>query len=51
MWAVFRIEWELVHKGLGHARAALGAGASEADELDAEELQPLGEAHSKHLDD
>ena len=47
MWAVFRIEWELVHKGLGHARAA----ASEADDLDAEELQPLGEAHSKHLDD
>ena len=47
VWAVFRIEWELVHKGLGHARAA----ASEADDLDAEELQPLGEAHSKHLDD
>ena len=45
VWAVFRIEWELVHKG--HARAA----ASEADDLDAEELQPLGEAHSKHLDD
>ena len=45
VWAVFRIEWELVHKG--HARAA----ASESDDLDAEELQPLGEAHSKHLDD
>ena len=50
MWAVFRIEWELVHKGLGHARAAASE-ADLADELDAEELQPLGEAHSKHLDD
>jgi hypothetical protein len=46
VWAVFRIEWELVHKGLGSRTAA-----SEADDLDAEELQPLGEAHSKHLDD
>ena len=45
VWAVFRIEWELVHKG--HARAT----ASESDDLDAEELQPLGGAHSKHLDD
>ena len=45
VWAVFRIEWEMVHKGLGRAAAS-----EAADLLEAEELQPL-EGGRKHLDD
>ena len=38
VWAVFRIEWELVHKGLGSAAASEAADLLEADGVSAGSL-------------